>query len=446
MKRTTISPIVIVIALLAVVGCQHGRNVEVARVETDPKIAKIRELLVANAPGSLLPELDAASPAGLATGDVGASLLAWGRGAAATAEIPETTYTLYRRFKTAGERPPYEGPYFAKRRLLTQEVVAAWLGQDDSRISRINDLIWNICEETTWVAPAHENDSWTIDLFSAETAADLAHVLLVLGDRLPEEIRDRVRAEIKKRILDPYLEHGNQYWWTGGSNNWTGVCAGSVGQTFLMIEDDLDRQAQGLALVLEQLGRFIEHGFEPDGGCLEGIGYWNYGLSQYMAFAEMLRTRTGGAIDLLADEKVKAIARYPLAVFLGNDRYASFSDAHDTASVDPFIGARLAERADAHALLGLIGGTTDWRFSNVLRNLLWWDGKTAAAPPIEDALLLESGVAKLVGRCGDKPVVLVIKAGHNAEPHNHNDVGSFVFSAGGTIYLCDPGPGLYSAE
>jgi len=39
--------------------------------------------------------------------------------------------------------------------------------------------------------------------------------------------------------------------------------------------------------------------------------------------------------------------------------------------------------------------------------------------------------------------VLVAKAGHNAEPHNHNDVGSFVVHAGDVTYLCDPGSGLY---
>lgn len=44
------------------------------------------------------------------------------------------------------------------------------------------------------------------------------------------------------------------------------------------------------------------------------------------------------------------------------------------------------------------------------------------------------------------PVILAAKAGHNAEPHNHNDVGSFVLAVGETVLLCDPGAGRYSRD
>src|SRR5206468_7842660 len=41
-------------------------------------------------------------------------------------------------------------------------------------------------------------------------------------------------------------------------------------------------------------------------------------------------------------------------------------------------------------------------------------------------------------------VVLAIKAGHNAENHNQNDVGSFILHVDGENLLTDPGRGLYS--
>ncbi len=37
------------------------------------------------------------------------------------------------------------------------------------------------------------------------------------------------------------------------------------------------------------------------------------------------------------------------------------------------------------------------------------------------------------------------KGGHNDEPHNHNDVGSFIIHGGGQNLLCDPGAGMYTA-
>jgi hypothetical protein len=57
------------------------------------------------------------------------------------------------------------------------------------------------------------------------------------------------------------------------------------------------------------------------------------------------------------------------------------------------------------------------------------------------------GVARLVGRApSGAPVVLAIKAGHNAENHNQNDVGSFVLHVDGETFLTDPSRGLYSRQ
>ena len=409
-------------------------------------VENLRALLEKNAGAVLIPELARKPPADLVQTEVGKEVLEWAQ--KATGEpIPLTTYTLYRTFRHEGTRPPYEQPYFAKRELLTRRVMAAWLSGDDGLLDAVNDVVWSVCEETTWVLPAHEGKQpWTIDLFAAETGADLAYTLALLGDRLPEEVRERIRAEIDRRILDPYLEHARGYWWNGGRNNWTGVCAGSIGETCLLLETDPDRQAKTLALVLGQLDRFREVAFEEDGGCLEGIGYWNYGLLHYVTFAEMLRARTGGAIDLVSHEKFKMIARYPETVALDRHVFASFSDAHEHSNVRPFLGERIAERTGVDTLRGQIGDWSGWRTTVLLYNLLWWDGKTDEEPAIEDAVMPVSGIGKRVGRVGDKRVVVCAKAGHNGESHNNNDVGSFVLRVGGVTYLCDPGGGLYNKD
>jgi hypothetical protein len=419
-------------------GCRHAGAQQ--EVQPDPDIAaEVLHALQEGKTGPLLPELAARTPGEWAASPAAAQLLPWIREAAAVTTMSETTYTRYRRFKVAGERPPYEGPYFEKRNLLTREVTAAWLDASDARMDRINDLLWSICEESTWVVPAHEKHE--IDLFASETACDLGHVLMLLGDRVPEEIRARVRAEVKRRILDPYLANGARYSWGNGHNNWTGVCAGSVGQTFLLLEEDPARQAQAITVVLAQLNRFLHNAFAEDGASLEGIGYWNYGLSHYAAFAGMLFERTSGAIDLLGQERIKGIAQYPSAVYLGNGHYASFADAHEDSKLAPFLASRIAQRTGATELAGLAGGPTDWRLNTVLRNLTWWDGVAVPEPALKDVFMPKSGIAKLVSG----PAVLAIKAGHNDEPHNHNDIGSFVLCFDGVAYLCDPGAGLYNA-
>lgn len=360
-------------------------------------------------------------------------------------EIPVATYTQYRAFRQSGDREPYQTPYFEKRDLLARAVLAAWLQGDSASVDFINDLIWNICEETNWVIPAHENVG-EIDLFAAETAATLAFTEHLIGPSLPDEIRGRLREEVRRRIIEPYLDHGSEFWWNNGANNWTGVCAGSVGQVLLILESDLERQARGLALVVDQLNRFVDRAFEEDGASTEGIGYWNYGLAHFVIVAEMLRVRTGGTVDLLAGEKIRKIAAYPAAIAIGRHAFASFSDSREEASVLPFIAAKLAERAGHAELLAQVSdkphlGRLGW----VLCNLIWYGDRPGREPVFEDAILPKAGVARRVGKIGEKPVILVAKAGNNAEQHNQNDVGSFVLRVSETTFLCDPGAGLYSA-
>src|SRR5512138_428761 len=82
---------------------------------------------------------------------------------AAQISIPQTTYSLYRQFARTGERDGYESPYFEKRAMLTRAVVELILG-DETRLDRVQDLLWDICEETSWVLPAHEDRPPALEL------------------------------------------------------------------------------------------------------------------------------------------------------------------------------------------------------------------------------------------------------------------------------------------
>lgn len=51
-------------------------------------------------------------------------------------------------------------------------------------------------------------------------------------------------------------------------------------------------------------------GFGPDGACLEGLGYWNYGFGYFVYYADLLRKRTRGEMDWFRAEKVGRIALF----------------------------------------------------------------------------------------------------------------------------------------
>ncbi len=405
---------------------------------------QLESILLAHRDAPLFAALRDAAPAALAQTPRGKALLDWAK--SAPTPIPPLPYSLYRVFRRTGERDSFQKPYFERRTQLTQAVFAAWFEPNvPEHIDRVSDLVWAICEETTWVLPAHEGPEWNVDLFNAETAAHLSDVVLILGDQLPEEIRERIRREVDRRVLTNYLEHldNDIHWWRRGMNNWTGVCSGSIGQAALVLEQDLDRQAKILSLVIGDLTRYIENGFAADGGCLEGRSYWAYGLTHVVSFSEKLRDRTGGEIDLLAHPKMKLIAQYPLVVSAGNGLFASFADSAEAGTLPGHIASALAQRCGAPELLSLAGDSPTFRLDQRMRTFLCWDGVIPERAQQADIVLPVSGIGRMAST-QPNGLLLVAKAGHNDEPHNHNDVGSFVVSAEGTIYLCDPGSGVYN--
>lgn len=365
-------------------------------------------------------------------------------------QIPLTGYTAYDAFLRNGERLPYETPYFLKRSRLAAAALRLFLGQAELR-ETVQDYLWNICEETNWVLPAHQPP---VDLFAAETGLQLAETLSLLADTLDEAVRRRVHEEIERRVFQPYMhfQPGDEgWWWYQSPSNWNGVCNGSVAATFLLLERDPARLKRALEIALGGLQTFVEKAFEEDGSSTEGVSYWQYGLLNFITLAEFLYARSGGAVNLLAGAKMRAIAAFPAKLQLSGSAFASFADCDEQVLFHPGILTRLAERTGERSLLNLLARPAepeiDWRLSTLLRDLLWWDGSQPEAPQAGDSRLPDGGTARLVAPAAQiRPVVLCIKAGHNAEEHNHNDVGSFILHAAGENLLTDPGRGLYTRD
>ncbi|MNJ41750.1 Heparinase II/III-like protein [compost metagenome] len=346
---------------------------------------------------------------------------------------------------------------------MTTFGIAVWLyPEHEGYQAMLCDIIWSICNEYTWCLPAHlsgqsetETGSQirpTIDLFAAETAFALAELAQLQKAWLPSIICKRIHDEVLQRVLNPFIEGSRYYGWEQAKHNWSAVCGGSVGAAALYI---LREQPEQLASVLGRVLPALEcylSGYDKDGVCTEGYGYWEYGFGYYVYFADLLKKGSSGKVNLFANEKVEQIARFQQKAFLDGRTVVNFSDALASSGVFMGLGHYLhlnisGVDAPPCSLMKSFSEDHCSRWAPAIRNLIWFNpevtGETWSAGHywLEDAQWLISRHVTAEGR-----YVLAAKGGHNAEPHNHNDLGHFILYGEGTTWLADLGSGLYTAQ
>lgn len=369
---------------------------------------------------------------------------------------PPPPWSLFRRFAETGDRRAYEGVYFTRRgRLAALAAVTLFDRGGAAARAALADLLWSVCDEYSWALPAHayllpdpRELPRCVDLFAAETAHTLAEVVTGLGDRLPEPVTDRVRAEVHRRVLDPLFGDPRPWSWESLANNWSAVCAGAAGLAALALWSDGDpRLAPALHRCRAAMATY-RSGLGADGGCAEGVDYWVYGFGYYCYFAEALRERTG--VDLLG-EAPAAAAAFPAAVELSPGRFAPFSDASETPALPSGLLSRLHQRLGtplpARVAVPGFAGDHCHRWGHLSRTLTWTDPALLRDGPVAPGGAWLGDLAWLVDRreAGGLPVAFAAKGGHNDEPHNHLDLGHFVLAAGGEQLLADLGAGEYTA-
>jgi hypothetical protein len=179
--------------------------------------------------------------------------------AAAAAPIPALPATLFLEFDRTGERACYQQPQSERRSNLATLVLAECLEDRGRFLDPILDLAWAICEESSWVLPAHQRilswplvrqidrrrnrdaDPWpmlpdverpVIDLGVAGTALELAECDALVGTRLNPGLGRRIRQEVDRRCFRPFLTRHDFHWINSsearGVNNWTAVCVCGV--------------------------------------------------------------------------------------------------------------------------------------------------------------------------------------------------------------------------
>ncbi len=344
-------------------------------------------------------------------------------------------------YKT-GNRQDFEKIYFKRRDFLSSCAFLAL--SDGSYIPQLEKIIIAICDEYCWALPAHtdgttENDEKALDLFVAETSFTLAEIITVLSDKLSTETKRRVKSEIQKRLVNNYKSQS--FWWEDCNMNWASVCGGLTGGTLIyLFPEEFEKQKQR---ILKTIQCYID-GFSDDGACLEGADYWLYGFSAFTYFADLLYKYTNGKTDLFGNEKLKKIAGYIETQLLTGNSMVSFSDAHINVKADIALQYYLSQKIPESVSLlpesrmHIWGGNTKWPC--LYRTLLWVDERK------ETEEMLKNHISENQIIINKSNYSVAMKGGHNGEPHNHNDLGSFIFADKNGQVLCDLGAGRYTKD
>jgi hypothetical protein len=384
--------------------------------------------------------------------------------------LPATMFLEYAR---SGNRSHWEGVQFGRRTHLRHTVLAECAEGKGRFLDDIADGIWAICEESFWGVPAHmgaqrrgvglpDVQEPIIELFSAETGALLAWTRYLLGpqiDKVHPLIRERLEAEVERRLLSVYRNR-QDFGWMGLNNsapvnNWNPWINSNLLTCALLMDADPARRAQTVYKILTSLDRFLDS-YHDDGGCDEGPGYWNRAGASLFECLDLLHSASNGEVNYFDLPLVRQIGAYIYKVHIAGEWYVNFADAPAKVKPDGSLLYRYGKAAGDGNLQAF--GAYQYQHSGAgLESLgralpALFQGaeirKAEARDPLVREAWLDGIQVATVRRRADTTEGFYFAAlgGHNAESHNHNDVGNFVVYLNGNPVLIDVGVENYTAK
>ena len=395
-----------------------------------------------------------------------------------TTALTATAYMEW--YRTKGKGDDKWGKVTQSRRdFLWDAVLAECFEGKGEYIDKIIDILWAICEETTWVPPAHinhmHNHMYTgimknalpdvtehnfIDIYSAICGGVLGWTYYFLKDRLDEEsplLAKRIEVELYKKIIIPFMTHDDLTWfgfYGHKINNWNTWILSSIIPACLTVIKDEEYRIEFMARALEKFDIYVNN-CAPDGASDEGPGYWTVGGAECLDLFEIIEDATDGKIQLLSTPFARNLGEYIAHANMTGDLYANFADSEMKQSPGYFTyyyaGKTGSEYLKEFALSrSNVSNRPTINIVSMYRSLkllFEYDDIHQEKPTTfvhKDVWLPDS--QHLYVRSNDERVSLAAKGGYNNESHNHNDLGSFIYCLDGAPAIYDLGGLEYTAK
>lgn len=384
--------------------------------------------------------------------------------------IPAETFA---EFRTNGNRTRYEEASFGIRKQFVCLVMAEIMqGRGRFLPSIRKGLHYFIEKEPWWGIPAHypkdhpEKDIQPVDLFNAETAGMLAWTLYMLEDeinRKEKELCDQVRSEIDRRFLKPVLNQPQG--WKNNANNWNTWITSNWLETVLICESDAKQRDAAFKGVQQCLRTFMK-GYPDDGGCEEGVSYWDCAGASFFESLYFMQFAPKQAVLTLNEaqkKKVENMGRFITTMYINDLTFVNFSDAQaqnvpninilfpygeylqneQMMQLAAYVGKKYQYSLKPSTLFLKSGNYPKLGRELMLLSMLpKYQATAAVEPKTEDAYLENSQIMV----ASNKNWFVAAKGGNNAESHNHNDIGNFIVYHNNQPVVIDLGRDTYTSK
>ena len=223
----------------------------------------------------------------------------------------------------------------------------------------------------------------------------------------------------------------------------------------LFLEKDEKVRASNIKDYLFHTDGYL-NGLGDDGGCNEGPIYWYAAGAGVFDILEETHRATNGKINIYNEPLVKNMASYIYKIHISDRYFVNFADADPRIGKPDGLMMYRFGKAVNDEMLANFGLWANHEFGKevpvahrhmmrVMENLLTFNSIPKYANNYQPTGAYISDI-QILTTLTKQGLYLATHGGHNAESHNHNDVGDFIVYANGEPVIIDAGRGTYTAR
>ncbi|UKT64947.1 heparinase II/III domain-containing protein [Pedobacter mucosus] len=379
--------------------------------------------------------------------------------------FPKLTPAIYMSYFGGKDSETSKRFIMKRRMLLTKLVWAECLINKGKYMPAILTALTDILNTPTWTFPAEDQKKlnydgklYTIGLSSSAYGSDIAESYYLLKSKFSAQMRQQILTLLHQRIFEPTLNAiknknaNGEFTSLMDTGNHNSVTLAYVTMAALAVIENKEQRAVFVAIG-ERYSKNFLRGYLEDGYCTEGVGYYSYGFGHYTFLRDALWQATKGKIDLFSDPKVSKMAMFAPKAEIINNMFPAIGDCVQYAKPE----GQLMHYLNKNLGLGLAAynDAPSYMEQPALCYLMYYFPNAATAAKLNE-IEKEGTIRDYFEKAGVLTVRPIkgssfnfgatLKGGHNAEHHNHNDVGSYTIFVGTELLTGDVGLATYTPK